>query len=584
MTKVSIVIPFYNCSYIDQAIESALNQTYPNIEVIVVNDGSNKFTEKITPYLGRIRYFEKKNGGTASALNLGIRNATGDYFAWLSSDDLFDKDKVSKQIAFMKEKNGYFSYTNYSLIDSNSNILHAAAAVYYPNKIDFLRHFQNGNNINGSTVMIKKELFNALGLFNEELKFTQDYDFWLRAVQHYEFYYLNEPLVKYRVHDEMGTKKFNDLIGIEIDSLKQRYKEKLARLVNGERKEKIKFTFPILTLCKGGAQRMLADICNGLVRRGHDVTILMPPQGTVEYDVQAKIIRTKDPILAESDYPKSDIIVSNFFSTVPSAHQASQNGKGIHVRFSLCYEPVFLPNQDISFQSYNKTPHLIVLSKYQKKLVSLLHGIQGEIVPIYVNPNFKNLNIRNKNKVINITAIVRLPEGGFSWQRDQDYLIEQLRIVKKQYPNLEVSLICPPNELASSSILQQLKKGNEFRFHTPANDQELCIYYNQADIFVASSIFEAAPLPGLEAMKCGAALVAVYAGGNTEYCHHEQTCLMSYRHEQHLASDIVRLIKDPSLRNKLAKHGQKEAEEWTLERSVSTFEEICRSILNKHAQ
>ncbi|WP_394514565.1 glycosyltransferase family A protein [Priestia aryabhattai] len=89
MTKVSIIIPFYNCSYIDQAIQSALNQTYQDIEIIVVNDGSSKFNEKITPYLDRILYIEKENGGTASALNLGIKNATGEYFAWLSSDDIF---------------------------------------------------------------------------------------------------------------------------------------------------------------------------------------------------------------------------------------------------------------------------------------------------------------------------------------------------------------------------------------------------------------------------------------------------------------------------------------------------------------
>lgn len=234
ITKVSIIIPFYNCAYVDQAIESALKQTYPNIEVIVVNDGSTKFTEKITPYLSRIRYFEKENGGTASALNLGIKNATGEYFAWLSSDDLFYEDKVSKQLAFMEEKDGYISYTNYSLIDAHSNVFHEAAAVYFPYKIDFLQNLRKGCNINGCTVMMKMELFSNLGLFNENLKFTQDYDFWLRAVQHYELYYLNESLVKYRVHDAMGTKKFDELIDKEIKALNKKYDEILIELINNE--------------------------------------------------------------------------------------------------------------------------------------------------------------------------------------------------------------------------------------------------------------------------------------------------------------------------------------------------------------
>jgi glycosyltransferase involved in cell wall biosynthesis len=234
MSKVSIIIPFYNCPYIDQAIQSALNQTYSNIEVIVVNDGSTKFTEKVTPFLSKIRYLEKENGGTGSALNLGIKNATGDYFAWLSSDDLFIKDKVRKQLYFMKVRNAYFSYTNYSTIDTFGRVIAQAAGINFPNKLGVLQHFRIGNHINGCTVMMKKEVFSALGLFNEELKFTQDYDFWLRAVQNFELYYLNEPLVKYRVHNDMGTKKFSEIITKEIEIIKQKYADSLVAIINKE--------------------------------------------------------------------------------------------------------------------------------------------------------------------------------------------------------------------------------------------------------------------------------------------------------------------------------------------------------------
>lgn len=582
VTKVSIIIPFYNCSYIDQAIQSALNQTYQDIEIIVVNDGSSKFNEKITPYLDRILYIEKENGGTASALNLGIKNATGEYFAWLSSDDIFLPHKISKQLEFMQQTNSYISYTNYALINERSNIVHASAGVHFPYKVDFLQNLRKGCNINGCTVMMRMEVFSAIGFFNEELRFTQDYDFWLRAVQHYEFSYLDEQLVHYRVHTQMGTKKFEGMINKEIKELNQTYESKLVQMINHETRRKLRFTFPILTLCKGGAQRMLADISNGLVEKGHEVTILMPLHGDIEYDIKAKILRTKQAILSEQDYPQSDIIVSNFYTTVSSAHQASLNGKGTHIRFSLCYEPVFLPDQDISFQTYNQTPYLIVISQYQKDLISLLHGVNGEMIPIYVNPNFKDLKLRNENNPLTISAIVRKTEGGYSWQRDQSYLIQQLRKVREEYPHVKFNLICPPNEMENSQSLQQLRNSNEFQFYTPSNDTELCLYYNQADIFVTSSIFETAVLPGLEALKCGAALVAVYAGGNTEYCHHEQTCLLSYRYENRLAKDIIRLIENKDLRNKLAEQGQKEAALWTIERSVSSFENICWSILNNN--
>lgn len=99
---VSIVIPVYNGSnYLAQAIDSALGQTYPNCEVLVVNDGSDDggaTAELALSYEEKIRYFEKENGGVATALNLGIRQMRGEYFAWLSHDDLYKPEKIELQV------------------------------------------------------------------------------------------------------------------------------------------------------------------------------------------------------------------------------------------------------------------------------------------------------------------------------------------------------------------------------------------------------------------------------------------------------------------------------------------------------
>ena len=157
----------------------------------------------------------------------------------------------------------------------------------------------------------------------------------------------------------------------------------------------MKILFPIETLCKGGGQRMLAEITNGLAMRGHDVTILMPPLGKVDYPTNAKLVRTKTATIEESDFPYSDIIISNFYTTVPAAQAASQKGNGIHVRFSLCYEPPFLQNNHLSFPTYNLTPNLIVLSKSQQEIIYLIHGIKGHIVPVGISSTFKNMHIRN---------------------------------------------------------------------------------------------------------------------------------------------------------------------------------------------
>ncbi|GGF70852.1 glycosyl transferase [Paenibacillus albidus] len=340
----------------------------------------------------------------------------------------------------------------------------------------------------------------------------------------------------------------------------------------------MRFTFPILTLCHGGAQRMLVELTNGLTARGHHVTILMPLDGVVCYAVHSHIHRTDHTVLRESDFPGADVIVSNFYTTVAVAEAASQNGKGRHVRLSLCYEPLFLPENEVSFPSYNTTRNLIVLSKWQQELIRLNHGITGHIVPVGISPAFHNMHIRHTlQEPLNVSAILRKTEHGFSWHREQDYLLRQLDLVHAACPEVTINLISPPDEFYSSGWLQSLKASGYYRFFTPNDDQELCYHYNGADIFVSSSIFDTGSLPGLEAMRCGAALVSVYSGGNLEYARHEENCLLSYRHENRLAEDIIRLAKDVGLRQRLARQGELDTFSWTWENSVLTFEQAVTS-------
>lgn len=228
MEKVSIIIPFYNCQYVDKAIESALGQTYKNIEVIVVDDGSSKYIDKISPYFPSIRYIQKGNGGTASALNLGIKNATGEYFSWLSSDDVFKPEKISKQIQFMKEVGASVSYSPYILINSKGEYLQQINK-YYPNKIAFMKRALRYCPVNGCTVITKMDVFSKVGLFDESLRYANDYDMWCRISLSYDFFYMNEPLVLYRQHEDMGSKKHIKKINSEAEIVKKRYKKLLRK-------------------------------------------------------------------------------------------------------------------------------------------------------------------------------------------------------------------------------------------------------------------------------------------------------------------------------------------------------------------
>ena len=207
---VSIIIPVYNgANYIQEAIGSALSQTYTNIEVIVVNDGSTDDTEKIAKAYGdRIRYFAKENGGVSSALNVGLREMKGEYFSWLSHDDVYCQSKIEKQIAYLnslKNKN-VILYSDYELINEGSKKIKKVIIdhdmIERKPEYALLRSY-----INGNTLLIPKKAFEEYGYFDENLKCTQDYQKWFEMMKTYKFVHIPEILAKYRIHQKQDTLK-----------------------------------------------------------------------------------------------------------------------------------------------------------------------------------------------------------------------------------------------------------------------------------------------------------------------------------------------------------------------------------------
>lgn len=208
---VSIIIPVYNGSnYLAQAIESAIGQTYKNTEIIVVNDGSidDDKTEKVArKYGSKIRYFEKSNGGVASALNFGIAKMRGSHFSWLSHDDLYLPHKVAKQVELLSSCGAPVA-----IIASNAKLLYGNG-LKRDTKIDedtfsFIDIFLATSavvGLNGCSLLIPKSLVVSVGGFNESLRLTQDYDLWFRLKESAPFVLISEHLVLQRVHDQQGS-------------------------------------------------------------------------------------------------------------------------------------------------------------------------------------------------------------------------------------------------------------------------------------------------------------------------------------------------------------------------------------------
>jgi glycosyltransferase involved in cell wall biosynthesis len=203
---VSIIIPVYNgVNYLRETIESALAQTYSNIEIIVINDGSRDETESIAlSYGDKIKYFKKENGGVASALNLGISKMRGEFFSWLSHDDLYKPDKIELQI---REARKYSQKTmiwcNFYIIDENAIVIDSFKLYDENKKSDAFIILSTY--IHGCSLLVPASVFEEIGLFNEKLMTVQDNEMWIRVLKGgYKFVHMQEKLIYLRRHTEQG--------------------------------------------------------------------------------------------------------------------------------------------------------------------------------------------------------------------------------------------------------------------------------------------------------------------------------------------------------------------------------------------
>lgn len=218
---VSIVIPLYNgANYVEEALTCAIAQTYPNIEIIVVNDGSTDggagraICER---YAGRILYFEKENGGCASALNYGIRRARGEFISWLSHDDLYLPEKIEKQLALYEK---YALDAENTIVSSGGMLIDAEGKrIAHPKRrahghFPARRAFRHILTVcpNGCGLLIPRGLFEKYGYFDESLRFVLDWNLWLKfALSGVDFYLHPEELVANRVHSMQVTVKQKEL-------------------------------------------------------------------------------------------------------------------------------------------------------------------------------------------------------------------------------------------------------------------------------------------------------------------------------------------------------------------------------------
>jgi glycosyltransferase involved in cell wall biosynthesis len=225
---VSIIIPVYNgAAYLRDAVDSALAQTYPNCEVIVVNDGSDDdgATDAVAKSYGnRIRYFTKSNGGVASALNVGLKHMRGKYFSWLSHDDWYYPDKIARQVAAAEaidDPSVIISGGVDCYLQLEGRVYQTTAYIPLETPKDVLEAFFSST-INFCALLVHKSLVDSLGGFDETQATTQDYDLLIKAIYAgCQFHHISKPLICSRHHSGQGTLTMRERHLRELECLYQ---------------------------------------------------------------------------------------------------------------------------------------------------------------------------------------------------------------------------------------------------------------------------------------------------------------------------------------------------------------------------
>jgi glycosyltransferase involved in cell wall biosynthesis len=225
--KISVIIPSYNRGHlILRALKSVSDQTYTNLEIIVVDDGSNDNTVHVVSKYDdpRVTYIKHDNNmGLPSARNTGIMASSGEIIAFLDTDDLWLKHKLRGHIkAFNSKREAYVVYSG-SYRFQNRRKTYIPSKYIHPKRGDVLKRLLAGNFIPAISVCVRRECFDKVGLFDPTLLSFEDWDMWIRLAKEYKFHYIASPLNLIYFTEDSLTASVDNFLRAEKTLLKKHY-------------------------------------------------------------------------------------------------------------------------------------------------------------------------------------------------------------------------------------------------------------------------------------------------------------------------------------------------------------------------
>ncbi len=608
--RVAVIIPCYNQGrYLPEAVASVAAQTYRDLEVVIVNDGSNDNTSAVArelmarhPELA-IRLIEQENRGLPAARNAGIAACRGDYWLPLDADDRIAATFIEKCLKALDSlPEAGFAYTDIQHFGDLDTVFRLP-----PFDAEAMVH---RHNIGCVCSLVRRKAWEAVGGYDPTMtEGYEDWDFWVGCIEKgWSGVHIPGPLFFYRKrggsmltearrhHDVLFARiVFNHPCLYRVEQLEaaaRTIREDVAGRVETvqapgafDRGRKLAVTYLIHSILgvTGGNQTLVRH-ANALVARGHRVSIVTYSERPAWHDIRAEVIRVPTGEPMADHVPPSDAVIATYFLNArelvrvdapvkvyfaqgdqyvfgdPLAIQDTADGEKKERMMRACAESYTLSGVRLLANSHHLAA--TVQRRYGRMADAILApGVNRSVFRPLEKPAPPPWRVLVVGPDARGTAAEPLTFKGIGDIR------KALDLLKKSDPAIHL--------VRMSNTPADIFKGYPCEFcFKPANRRKTEIY-GKAHVLIYASHYDSCPLPPLEAMAAGAAVICTATAGAMEYCRHgENALLVPVASPEGIVDALRRLLADPELFHRLVEGGKKTAADFSTEREEDTLEDL----------
>lgn len=556
---VSVIIPIYDrTSELKEAIESILNQSYQNLELILVTDGSPQDTiDVVNEYLDdervKVFYHPTSSGNAVRGRNKGLIEASGEYIAFLDSDDIALSNRIELCVNYLNENSDYAGVygTWIPMLDGSREVngVSHGQPVYSPDG-GLREHIENCIPCQ-STVMVRASAIRAVGGVNRKMKYREDHELWARLnANNFLLKSLQEPLVKLRLHQ--GN---NELSFTEHDS---HWNKVLLEQYNTKVVLPQKIVWVVAGLGISGGLAVILKHANNLLDKGYDVSLLTLSTGEEIswYDNNVPVYELSNckPYVLDN----IDVLIATAWNTESYLDQICSRRK---LYFVQSDERRFIDGAEIKRTieaGYSKDYEYFTEAYWIQDMFHSEFGKQAFYVPNGIDTNIFNtkklFEPRTERKRVLIEGPIDIP----------------FKAVEDCY-NAVKDLDCDIWFVSSAGKPRNDWRYDQFFEKVPMH--MMPSIYSSCDIFIKMSRIEGFFGPPLEAMACDCVPVVGKVSGWDEYIKDEYNALaVDLKDVESAKRAVQRLLESKELRGKLLENGKATVEQWSWKRSFERME------------